>query len=572
MTLGAVARVLLLVVAVAALYPAPALARGRAVIVEFQPSTDEEAGLAFLLYDYVAQQLVESSGGGIVAGEAVQLYLGRNAVDCGESPACLQKLGQRFGAELVVTGVVSREGATVRVRLDFFASADGSKLGELKRSFPAGEDSVIGVALREAIGIAMPDALAVADRLGDSGEGYGSSGGSRGGSGATRRGSDSAAEERRRADEDSDRRREEEEARERRAEEERLQREADRRARLDERRREEADRRSAEDERRRQSRDAAEARSSRAEGRKDERRGDDRRAGDRRGSRRDDEEVDFLEDDVGSEGGETGRTARSAVRIPSGMSAAEHRRFERSGLSEKAWKKKRYAHGRVLSMRVAGGLAAGAVKQLYSTTIHLDAEGAKDDEYGWGTTGNATSFGFAVGLGFSVADMVEIGVEGGAVFGQQLLRRECDEPAGADPHCRLGTDIGSAAWDSGPAVHALIDPRVRVFLLPRGAVKPYVGFGIPILIQSGFDVPEEGYTDRPGSVLVGVEPALGVQIDSPGGLGFYVDAPIGILAGLGKSDFVADAGGGQLSDEAREAKPDPVRVLFRLNAGVQIRF
>ncbi len=545
-----------------------AAAAGRTVLIEFQPATDDEAGLAFLLYDTMVQLMGEALGGEVAAGEDVQLYLGRNAAECPDTPVCLQRLGQRFDAQLAVSGVVSREGSTVRTELRFFSTADGRELGAMKRSFPSGEEGVLVKALVSAIDKAMPDALMAADEA-DSG----------GGRGRERGGNEdpgSARNEERRREEARQREEEERRAEDRRDEERRE--EERRRADLEERRaQEEAERKAAAEERRREDESRRQARDDdrRGDTRRDERRTPSRDHDDDRGRRNTrTDDIEDLDDEPRDNEPKAGKGVMSfSDARKKGMGPSEYRRYSRQGGTWNEWKKKRHRHGRVFSLRLSGGLVAGATKLMYSTTVHLQDGGRKDEEYSWGTTGSGTSGYGVVGLGFSVADFLEVGFEGGVLYGQQLLRREYTAGYDVDGDGLNETTVGTAPWDSGPAAFALVDPRVRVFFTPNSPVKLYAGLGVPILLAPGFEKNiEEVYSTRPSSVLVGIEPAVGLQIDSPSGLGFYVDMPLGILVGLGKADFLSDPNLGGISPTEKEPKPDATKVLFRLGAGLQARF
>ncbi|MDP7110883.1 MAG: hypothetical protein QGH45_02905, partial [Myxococcota bacterium] len=163
---------------------------------------------------------------------------------------------------------------------------------------------------------------------------------------------------------------------------------------------------------------------------------------------------------------------------------------------------------------------------------------------------------------------VDLGAEVSLFYGQQWLLREWRTPDGTT------SSIGStAAPPKGPVMHFMIEPKTRFYFTPYKPVKPYAGFGFALLFMPPFDVPEDWAPDRPGTFVLGIEPTLGVQFDSPLGVGFFIEAPFTAYVG---SDHGVESGlageGAYLSDEEKNDPPSPVpRYMLRAQIGIQIR-
>ncbi len=113
---------------------------GRAVVVEFQPASDDDAGIAYLLYSTVAEKVMAAGRDEIIAGEDVEMFLGSAAMDCHRKRSCLEKLGSEFDGTVAVFSTVSRKGDLIAVELAFISIASGAVLERTTRRYEAGKE------------------------------------------------------------------------------------------------------------------------------------------------------------------------------------------------------------------------------------------------------------------------------------------------------------------------------------------------------------------------------------------------------------------------------------------------
>lgn len=250
-----------------------------------------------------------------------------------------------------------------------------------------------------------------------------------------------------------------------------------------------------------------------------------------------------------------------------GMGKAEYLRYQKSELPYPVWQRERFSHGGTFQIRFAGFFAIGALDAYYScrTVIENDQMLA---QFWWQSVGyRPNAGGGTVGVGFGVAPVVDVGVEVSLVTGEKYTLNEYRTTD------YLENTIGSTQYPpSEPALHMMIQPKARFLVLPYRAFKPYLGFGLAFIVMPGFELPESWAQDRPPGLVFGLEPAVGIQIDTPLGFGFFVEAPFTWYVGS-PTAYTVQTGGqeGQIQTEDMNDQYPPCRYLLRVQAGVQIR-
>lgn len=255
------------------------------------------------------------------------------------------------------------------------------------------------------------------------------------------------------------------------------------------------------------------------------------------------------------------------------MTAVEYHQFQRSGASYDSWQERRFSHKGKFHLRFAGFYAMGGIDMYYSERAVLNSTEVLE-RYWWQSFGmRAASGGGTFGLGFGVAAPVDISVEFSLLYGEQWLMREYRNPDGSQS--TIDTHNEDNPIPRGPAMHVLIEPKGRFYFTPHKAVKPYGGFGVALFFMPPFEVPEEWAQDRPGTFVLGLEPALGVQFDTPVGLGFFIEAPFTIYLATDHGIEQGTSGStAYLTEEEKNLPPDPAsvpRFMLRAQVGVQIR-
>ena len=646
-------------------------ADAKVVMVEFQPATDDDAGLAYLLYSTISEELMSEGNGQVVAGEDVEMYLGSAAGDCHKKRSCLDKLAERFQADVAMMATVARDELRFSVTYAFISTTTGNVLEQGRRDFEAGEERKLTEMILDKIDAAIaaaaedewssevddgdsagsgdppetaeddryddePDEYTLDERYDDEPDEY---------TPDEREpepedGDDRSRYSARAFEETSSRKSEEEkEARAKAAEAERLARARDREdryARTDENG-DEPDDRDGRQSRYSRDREDSEERDDRYSRDREDR--SDREVSDReRRDRTDRDRVKVRDLGDGEEkdaGGAKEKERKTTSRTPTssqeerspattrrerskkypedsdpaddaplidpdlldtfdseddalfaeegrsgttrldqgeaselGVGPAEYRAYANSGLTFDGWTRKRYDHKGKFHLRFAGFYALGGLDMYYSVRVVRDASEVYETYY-WQTFGfRSVSGGGTFGLGFGVAPAVDLSAEVSMYFGEQWLLREWRTPDGTE-----STINSTDEPPRGGAMHLMIAPKTRFYFAPFKPVKPYAGFGFALIFMPPFDVPEEWAPDRPGSFVLGLEPTLGMQFDSPLGVGFFFEVP---FTGYVGSDHGVESNlsgeGAYLSEEEKNDPPIPVpRYMLRVQLGIQIR-
>jgi len=256
-------------------------------------------------------------------------------------------------------------------------------------------------------------------------------------------------------------------------------------------------------------------------------------------------------------------SAEEARRI--GMKRAEYKRYEQSGLTYDEWLDTRFSHARRLHIRVGGAFASGGLDMFYSTRVVME-NGLIQENYWWQSIGNRSAAGsFVFGVGYGVTAVTQLGVDFSMVFARQHLLCESRDLGTGDDN------IGSSGQLHKDAAHVVIQPRGRFMLLPTKRVKPYLGAGLAMIFMPSFDMPEKWAQERPVTFVLGLEPLVGVQLDTATGIGFFVEVPFAIYAVSNQGYASGHTGEGLLAESELNAVYPPSRVLLRVQAGIQLR-
>jgi len=272
-------------------------------------------------------------------------------------------------------------------------------------------------------------------------------------------------------------------------------------------------------------------------------------------------------------------TSGSGVPIDtSGFSKREARRFERSGLSSGDYQDRRYALKKRFYLRTGGFYAGGYLMRRYFVLAFVRAGGVKTEEYGWESLGamSATGGGM-IGVGFAPVDAFAVEVDVGMMAAEQSLRWEYEGEPGTNSTDNSGA--GPDAEDQG-VMHIALDVRARGFVFPKRRFKLTPGFGVTMLLMTGFKItptPPLNFSSRPDTVVVGLTPVFGFNYAITPFLSFFGDfsATIYVSQGHADDEFHDFFGGGTTSEvtpqflEPRiQSKPIMARAAF----GVMLNF
>ncbi|MDP2305974.1 MAG: hypothetical protein Q8P18_08095 [Pseudomonadota bacterium] len=208
-----------------------------------------------------------------------------------------------------------------------------------------------------------------------------------------------------------------------------------------------------------------------------------------------------------------------------GVPAGAYARYEASGLSREDWLKAarvRAGHG---FLELHGGYGLGDVDRGYGVRLRIEEQGTDFETLGRSTwegagAGGAPTFGFA--LGYAPAWFLDTSVAVAVQYGTKYLNTGwectalCDPPASEYVH------------DPVRAVQAFVEPRLRLFPVATGVVKPYAIVAFSVLLHDGFQVPDPDfvdYPDSPAGASLGPTAGLGIAIDPISRITIFAEVP-----------------------------------------------
>ena len=170
------------------------------------------------------------------------------------------------------------------------------------------------------------------------------------------------------------------------------------------------------------------------------------------------------------------------------------------------------------------GLALGDISRSYDTRIGY-AEDATTifDIYEYDTFFPGTGSMLGGAIGYAPLWWLEMSLYGGVLIGQKELSTGWEQQ-----------DVDGQIIDSYEdnqivmGVSGHIEPRLRIYFLPTGPVKPYGLVGSYIRIYDSYNVPDAvnvDYSDMPGGVHYGVTAGPGLAFDSAGPVGVFMEVP-----------------------------------------------
>ncbi|MDP2313913.1 MAG: hypothetical protein Q8P41_13485 [Pseudomonadota bacterium] len=232
---------------------------------------------------------------------------------------------------------------------------------------------------------------------------------------------------------------------------------------------------------------------------------------------------------VPDEAAVTARIRADDERRRMGVPVAAYARYEASGESKEDWLRKarvRAGHG---FLELYGGYGLGDIDRGYGVRLRIEEEGDTFDTVGTSTwegagTSGAPAFGFA--LGYAPAWFLDTSVAVSVQYGTKYLDtgweclEQCDPPASEFVH------------DPARAVQAFIEPRLRLYPVATGVVKPYALLAFSVLLHDGFTVPDPDfvdYPDSPAGAALGPTAGLGLAFDPLSRITIYAEVPATLL-------------------------------------------
>lgn len=220
-------------------------------------------------------------------------------------------------------------------------------------------------------------------------------------------------------------------------------------------------------------------------------------------------------------------SAQDRERNVHGLPPRTWQRYVNSGLSYADWKDDALVRAGCILLEVNAGAAFGDVDRRYDTRVAVSqlADGTMEQadvyQYESFITGNGFTVGGAVG--YLPQWWLEIGLSGGVLFGHKQLTSGWERyKDGSFPQS------DARIYDTATATMGTLEPRLRVYFVAAGPVKPYVLAAGNIRFYDGYAVPdleEVDYLDRTGGVALGFTGGAGVAFDIPGGAIGFLEVP-----------------------------------------------
>jgi hypothetical protein len=504
------------------------------ILMPLLADREEDDSVAFLLEEFLAPRIGRRLRRPVHMSREITPAMAGTPASCLRDSDCVRLLGGQFNSSLVADALVLRKGGDLELRVDWYTTGNGLKVGRESVVFaPGKEDAVIDAfegwvdklfdaSLRvhpetrsdEGSMISKDDAARV-DEYKAAREKKVSSRRSDFGEDRPERDDDrDAADLRREAEDDP----EPEPTHDRRsdalrvdeADHDELEDEPEPPPRRESTQRESTSREADSDPEPARSREAP--RSEPARPRETTRREDhddepalteDEEALDEPSRREDDGDLDL---DASRDSGRSVSTYMDAQQA--GLGQREYARFERTGETMDTYLGHRWAFGRRVHVTASAFYGLGGLTRRYASLIFVRAGNVKTDEYKWESLGMSwLNPGFQIGVGFAPLDLLEIALDIGLMYGKQDLRREYDSHD-------VGTNI-PATPESAATAHVIGDLKARFFILPKRRVKIAASVGPSVIVLAGYKIqgePPLDYASRPPAVVVGITGGAGAVI------------------------------------------------------------
>jgi hypothetical protein len=215
------------------------------------------------------------------------------------------------------------------------------------------------------------------------------------------------------------------------------------------------------------------------------------------------------------------REERRRMGIPAGAYA----RYRASGLTREEWlTRARVRTGRGF-LDVAGGWGIGDVDRWYSVRLRVEEQGDAFTTVGTSSligrsTGQAPTFGFT--LGYAPTWFLDTSVTLSLQYGAKHMDTGWEWLERSEPQQEELT------YEPAGALQGLIEPRVRLYPVATGVVKPYMFVGLGVLVFDGFQVVDSEFIDYPdaaGGATVGPTGGLGLAVDAVSWVSLFAEVP-----------------------------------------------
>ncbi|MCK6504176.1 hypothetical protein L6R53_12370 [Myxococcota bacterium] len=217
-----------------------------------------------------------------------------------------------------------------------------------------------------------------------------------------------------------------------------------------------------------------------------------------------------------------------------GLPAYAERRYEDSGAHADAWLEQARVRRPAVFLELHGGALMGDLDRRYDTRVGLYDElgdaWSDRDTYTYHSFLNSRGFTGGLAVGYQAAWWVDVSLLGGVQLGRKELTTgwETWEAAGNPDGTDEFLESDQVVYDPVSAVLGFMEPRVRLYPLATGILKPYVLAGFHLRFYDAYAVPDQEFVDYPeaqGGVGMGPTVGGGLAFDAPKGAVGFIEIP-----------------------------------------------
>jgi hypothetical protein len=243
--------------------------------------------------------------------------------------------------------------------------------------------------------------------------------------------------------------------------------------------------------------------------------------------------------DASSQDAPDSAAANDDERRTRGLPPALWDRYARSGKSYKDWKDDALVRAGCIIIEVHAGAVFGDVERVYDTRVAFnqvdDGSGEEIFEqigsYQYDAFVRGSAFSAGASIGFVPLWWLEVSVYGGAEIGRRKLTTGWEQYYTSNPEFGEDVIVDESSQEFGPvpSTMAVLQPRMRLYTLPSGPVKPYGLVGMQMRFYDAFDDSQlNGLVEYPtlgGGVGIGVTAGGGIAFDAPRGAIGFIEVP-----------------------------------------------
>jgi len=270
--------------------------------------------------------------------------------------------------------------------------------------------------------------------------------------------------------------------------------------------------------------------------------------------------------------------ADEQLRRNRGLPPALWERYKASGMSYRDWKDDALVRAGCLIVELHAGAVFGDVERTYDSRVAFDQvdDGSGEEifeeigTYQYDAFVRGSAFSAGASVGFVPLWWLEISVYGGAEIGRRKLSTGWEQYYTAEYGEDEVVDASSDSYGPVPSTMAVIQPRVRLYTLPSGPVKPYGLAGVQMRFYDAFnDRQLQGdvdYRTREGGVGVGITAGGGIAFDAPRGAIGFIEVPWNYLV----SPRPYESSTGTVRNRPRQELPAGQTLAVRAGIGFRL--